>query len=405
MPYIRLKSKNNTVARLVRPRPTASGSFKVFRSEIDDFRAYIHREVIDSIIQHAEKGGVNEVIGLLAGRICLDPATGPYTVIMVAGEAHDGEFQSNSGEVELLAEGLDKVRSRIEDTHPDREVVGWYHTHPNCQPTFSKIDTREQRSWSDPNHIGIVYSSRKAGEPFGVYRGPKATLLTPAQSGATKSRTRSISRTVGDGSRTAIQTSYLPQPLLHDLTPPQHSDDHTPIVPAAVPAVHQRWRHNRVEAAILGLMALTCLAVVCWLGWLAHRVSLLEINMQELPTLRTTVNNLSKAGAAQVVPTPMPLANPVLPTGARAKPERDDDPELQPPVKSLTPETTSGRRSQTDKAKGPRPPADRRFNGNKRSENRRGKTGALPSRLGSPGSQILPKVTPKASPRPSIGPQ
>jgi hypothetical protein len=305
----------------------------------------------------------------------------------------------------LLAEGHDKVRSRIEDLHPDREVVGWYHTHPNCQPRFSKIDTREQRSWSDPNHIGIVYSGQKADEPFGVYRGPKATLLTPAQSAATKTRTRSISRTIGDGSRTAIRTSYLPQPPLHDLTPSHHSNDHTPGVSSAAAAVHQRAGHNRVQAAILGLMAFTCLAVVCGLGWLAHRVSLIEINTQDLPTLRNAVNNLGKAGAAPVVPTPRPMASPVLPMGAGAKPERADDPELQPPVKSLTPEITSGRRSQTDKAKGPRPPADRKSNENKRSENRSGKTSAAPSRLSSPGEQIIPKVTQKASPQPSIRPQ
>lgn len=400
MPYIRLKSKNNTVARLVRPRPTASGSFKIFRSELDGFRVYIHREVIHSIIQHAEKGGVNEVIGLLAGRICVDPATGPYTVIMVAGEARNGEFQSTAGEVELLAEGLDRVRSRIEDTHPDREVVGWYHTHPHCQPRFSSIDTREQRSWSDPNHIGIVYSGQKTDEPFGVYRGPSATLLSPARSAATKPRARSISRVVGDGSRTAIQTSYLPQPPLPDFTPAQHSDDQAPGVSLPVAALPKRWSRNRVEAAILGLMALTCLAVVCGLGWLAHRVSLVEARMQELPALQTALDHLNKARAAEVVPTPMSLASPVFPKGAAVKPGRADDPELQPPVKSLIPETTSRRRSQTDKATAPRPEtAERNSSGNKPSKKRSGKTNALPPPVSSlPGEQILPKVMPKASP-------
>ena len=70
------------------------------------------------------------------------------------------------------------MRRRLEVAHPDREIVGWYHTHPNYPSEFSSVDIQEQRIWSDRNHIGIVYSTSDA-EPFGVYRSSEAIRLRP----------------------------------------------------------------------------------------------------------------------------------------------------------------------------------------------------------------------------------
>jgi hypothetical protein len=69
------------------------------------------------------------------------------------------------------------VRRRLEAAHPDREIIGWYHSHPHHEARFSPVDAREQSAWTDPNQVGIVFSATQRDEPFGVYRGPGATRL------------------------------------------------------------------------------------------------------------------------------------------------------------------------------------------------------------------------------------
>src|SRR6185295_769032 len=99
--------------------------------------------------------------------------------VMAAEGARGLELRSTPTLVELLPTGHARVRRRLEDAHPDREIVGWYHTHPHYNANFSTMDIEEQSTWSDPDHIGIVYSGIDKVEPWGVYRGPRAILLRP----------------------------------------------------------------------------------------------------------------------------------------------------------------------------------------------------------------------------------
>jgi proteasome lid subunit RPN8/RPN11 len=182
MKNIRIKTKYDTITQLVRPRPIHSEAFETFVSEIDDFRAYIHLEVIRFIKEQAKRYDPCEAVGLVAGRICQDPVAGPYTLVMAADGAGEGECESASSIVKLSPQGHAKVRRRLEDSHPDREIIGWYHTHPHNVARFSCVDNKEQSTWSNPYHIGIVYSSIDSDEPFGVYRGPGSVLLRPLRS-------------------------------------------------------------------------------------------------------------------------------------------------------------------------------------------------------------------------------
>jgi hypothetical protein len=59
--------------------------------------------------------------------------------------------------------------------------MGWWHTHPTYSPHFSSTDFDQQDRWSQPFHLGIVVSGLEEEEMFGVYAGPRATRLKPAE--------------------------------------------------------------------------------------------------------------------------------------------------------------------------------------------------------------------------------
>jgi proteasome lid subunit RPN8/RPN11 len=178
MANFRARTKTGPPSPLVRPRPSENDNFVPFMAEGDGFSVYVHREVLEFIERESRRSAPDETIGLLAGRVCQDPAHGPYTLVMAADSARAGEVEASPGHVHISAGGNASVRHRLEEKHPDREVVGWYHSHPRYPARFSHIDNAEQSTWNDPNHVGIVFSGTEEREPFGVYRGPEAVRLS-----------------------------------------------------------------------------------------------------------------------------------------------------------------------------------------------------------------------------------
>jgi proteasome lid subunit RPN8/RPN11 len=328
---IKIRTTQNTSERLVRPRPDHNPGFKTFVSPADDFRAYIHLDVLNFIARHAESAGRYEVIGLLAGRICYDQASGrPYTVVMVADSARNGEFQSTVANVQLFAMGHAQVRRRLEDAHPDREVIGWYHTHPSFPPQFSGVDSEQQATWSNPNHIGIVYSGTDSVEPFGVYRGPHAILLTPWHRDNNH-----------DAKQELNQTRRLDQPPIHQLTP-RHEP---PILRRRVPT--NAWSaplHARLKNLNRILLPAAAVLLACVLGglfWISHRVSVVEARIWHL-TNGQAEEHAQEQTPAQVQNPPLQNALPATASSPTVVADKtvDDSPELVAQTKPLAPTRT-----------------------------------------------------------------
>jgi proteasome lid subunit RPN8/RPN11 len=177
MTNFRTKARTGTPSLLVRPHPAEDGDFVAFHAMGDGFRAYVHQDVLAYVERETRKAAPDEAIGLLAGRTCHDPAYGPYTLVMAADGARAEEVDAGPSHVHISAFGHASVRQRLEALHPDREIVGWYHSHPHFAAEFSHIDRAEQSTWANPNHVGIVVSGSEKNEPFGVYRGPGADRL------------------------------------------------------------------------------------------------------------------------------------------------------------------------------------------------------------------------------------
>lgn len=272
-----IREKPGPPSLLVRPRPDENGNFVAFATQNDGFGVYIHQEVLDFIERESRRAAPNEVIGLLAGRICRDLQRVPYTLVMAAEGAIGDEADAGPGHVHISPDGRARVRRRLEAAHPDREIVGWYHSHPNHEAQFSPVDATEQSAWPDANHVGIVFSGRERDEPFGVYRGPGAIRLLRRRA---ESRANATEQTQPDRAK-------LPA-VVNAQT-------------GRVPAV-RRVRSGRLIGAALRLLAvLVVLGFAAGVVWLHVRVRAVE---NALGDVRGMVQ-ISRAQAAPAeTPTP-----------------------------------------------------------------------------------------------------
>lgn len=278
MANFRAKGKAATPTPLVRQRPAGNSSFVAFAAKDDGFCAYVHLDVLERIEAHARQGGRDEVIGLLAGRICQDLQRVPYTLVMAAEGAAGDEFTSGPGFVHLSPSGRASVSHRLIDSHPDREIVGWYHSHPHSSSHFSRPDAQEQGGWTDPSHIGIVFSGTQREDAFGVYRGSGAVRLTRLPPPQAARATRNIFKknsasTVSpkhqrEQEERAASTTTEPAAAALSLTAVSATTQ------TAEAAVSRRAREPYVSRIVV---LLSVLAALITLVWMHTRISAVEL--------------------------------------------------------------------------------------------------------------------------------
>jgi len=363
-------------------------------SSAEGFCAYVRPGVLKFIADHARRNGKKETIGLLCGRICIDPAQGAYTLIMDAGDARQGEFKSTEGDVQLLPSGHAKVRRRLIAANPDREVIGWYHTHPSYPPRFSHVDFREQQTWSDKDHIGIVYSGESLDEPFGVYRGPAGTLLRPTRLSASDPGLAEVT----------------------SLSGPPHPREPPPKPAFLAPAPTRReirsssgdpavgWRKLRGNALIASSAMFAVLAVLGGIGFFQIRraTSSLESRLNEISSAKSASDKSAELTNSVATPSPTPLA---LSSSRNASvgDSRIDDLD-RPSAKPLFSETRRVRQRNANRSQSvsDEREAAKRDKKLKDKKAKRNASAAKPTRPTAPGEQILPdsKTSPQASPRP-----
>jgi proteasome lid subunit RPN8/RPN11 len=303
-------------------RPSLEREFSAFVSEQDGFAALIHQDVKESISREAVKALPNETIGLLAGRVLRDER-GPYTLVLAAQGARPDEIDATPSHVHISANGHAQVRNRLEGSAYGLDVIGWYHSHPRFPARFSPVDVTEQSTWRDPNHIGIVISGIDHVDPFGVYRGPKATLLTNS---------------------VAIPPPPPPSARLQffeyfkrSIVPTRVSHSETAL---AVPPVTKsrpakaETRLGSIARVLPWVLTFGLLGMLPSLAWLNSRISRIE---------RTLTNSGYDAGRTQLLtPTPLPALdekNLSDPSISLSKPSFVDRPPTKAPVTTPLPPT------------------------------------------------------------------
>ena len=105
----------------------------------DDLPIFIDRKPADAIERHALSDTAVELGGILLGKECVDDQTGqPFVWITEALEAkHYANTQASFTYTHDAWEEITRERDR---THPELDIVGWYHTHPDFGIFLSSHD-------------------------------------------------------------------------------------------------------------------------------------------------------------------------------------------------------------------------------------------------------------------------
>jgi proteasome lid subunit RPN8/RPN11 len=303
--------------------------FAVYGPDSDGFECFVERVVLDYLLDEMRRRAPNETIGILAGRACQD-ALGPYLLVLAADGARPGEAEAGASHVRISGDGNTVVRERLARRYPAYDHVGWWHSHPRYEPRFSGVDVGEQRTWSNPNHVGIVVSGLERTEPIGVYRGPTARQLDPVTTSPF---------------RASKAARRLAPPALHAPGPHVEPANHMPLPTKTGSAGKESWLRT-LSAEIPGphLAVLTTLVVVLQAGlvWFDYRIRAVE---RSFDALRASVETREPSGAGPATsPSQRPAAEPTRPDSTVGK--HDDskvaaDPPKEPRTNPAQPPAVS----------------------------------------------------------------
>ncbi|RMG17559.1 MAG: hypothetical protein D6731_03845 [Planctomycetota bacterium] len=150
---IRVRSRGSGPTR--RPPPgERPGSFIV-----DPGRAtpplpvYVLRSVLESMHRYARSGGEFEVGGFLLGGYHYHEG---HSYLDITAEVPCLKARSARTHLTFSNEAQREFHRVAQERHPDKRVLGWYHTHPGYGVFLSDYDLFVQRSFFAEEHLVAV---------------------------------------------------------------------------------------------------------------------------------------------------------------------------------------------------------------------------------------------------------
>ncbi len=125
----------------------------------------------DAIERHALRDTTVELGGILLGHECVDDQTGlPFVWVTQALEAkHYENTQASFTYTHASWEEITRERDRL---HPDLDIVGWYHTHPDFGIFLSSHDLFIHRNFFDqPLQVALVVDPIRQTRGFFRWQG------------------------------------------------------------------------------------------------------------------------------------------------------------------------------------------------------------------------------------------
>ena len=112
-----------------------------------------------SCTTHATSDISREVGGVLVGQVLqARKGKGQYVVVEDTIEAHHTQY--GPAHLTFTHDSLVRLNNELEDRFPGRQMVGWYHTHPNMDVFLSSQDT-----WLHANVFGEPWQVALVIEP------------------------------------------------------------------------------------------------------------------------------------------------------------------------------------------------------------------------------------------------
>lgn len=130
-----------------------------------EFQSIIRQRVVEEIREHAESNSGIEVCGVLVGTVYENPqASFVYIDGMIRGDGSSGR----STQVTFTAETWQHIHKVMEEKHPGKKIIGWYHTHPGFGIFLSEMDLFIQRHFFNaPWQVAFVFDPK--GHDAGMF--------------------------------------------------------------------------------------------------------------------------------------------------------------------------------------------------------------------------------------------
>lgn len=121
-----------------------------------DLPIFLDYQTADALERHALRDTSVELGGILLGRECLDDQTGaPFVRITRALEAK--HFENTQASFTYTHDAWEEITRERDRRHPDLDIVGWYHTHPDFGVFLSGHDQfLHQHFFGQPLQVAYV---------------------------------------------------------------------------------------------------------------------------------------------------------------------------------------------------------------------------------------------------------
>ncbi len=122
----------------------------------EDLPIFLDRRPADAIERHALRDTSVELGGILLGRECVDDQTGqPFVWVTEAIEAK--HYENTQASFTYTHDSWEEITRERDRRHPDLDIVGWYHTHPDFGIFLSSHDLFIHRNFfAQPLQLAYV---------------------------------------------------------------------------------------------------------------------------------------------------------------------------------------------------------------------------------------------------------
>jgi proteasome lid subunit RPN8/RPN11 len=139
----------------VRLLPTDDSNLWRWQPADSPFPIFMHHRVNLAITQHARQNSEREVGGFMLGEVCRDEHAQLFVVVTHALQAEFAE--ETRGHITFTHKTWLGIHSLHEAHHPDKLIVGWYHTHPGWSIFLSQQDLFIHQSYfKQPWQVALV---------------------------------------------------------------------------------------------------------------------------------------------------------------------------------------------------------------------------------------------------------
>jgi proteasome lid subunit RPN8/RPN11 len=158
----------------------------------DRFQVVVRQSVLNTIHRHGASVQDIEVCGVLVGNVYHD-TSGPWLYVERAIEGN-GATQ-RAAQVTFTAETWEHIQSVMDKEHPDKRILGWYHTHPGFGIFLSDMDVFIQENFfPEPWQVAFVYDPKAKEEGVFLWQGgrPDTDRFLLEEDAAVEEATRTV---------------------------------------------------------------------------------------------------------------------------------------------------------------------------------------------------------------------